>query len=165
GPEARAGPVAAQDVGGRRRRRRRGPGRRRAVRTARAGPRRAAPRARAARRRGAARRTRRAGRRRGRVALQAGGGAQGLVVPDSGARWRARSPRLALFRSPPDRRTLPPVRRRVSIGVAVLGSTGSIGCSALQVLARHRDRFTTVALTAHSNAELLEQQAAEWRPA
>jgi len=53
----------------------------------------------------------------------------------------------------------------VSIGVAVLGSTGSIGCSALQVLARHRDRFTTVALTAHSNAELLEQQAAEWRPA
>jgi 1-deoxy-D-xylulose-5-phosphate reductoisomerase len=52
----------------------------------------------------------------------------------------------------------------VTIGVAVLGSTGSIGCSALQVLARHRDRFTTVALTAHSNAELLRQQAAVVHP-
>jgi len=50
-------------------------------------------------------------------------------------------------------------------GVAVLGSTGSIGCSTLQVLARQRDRFRVVALTAHSNAELLEQQAKEWRPA
>ncbi len=53
----------------------------------------------------------------------------------------------------------------MSVGVAVLGSTGSIGCSALQVLARQRDRFRVVALTAHSNAELLERQAAEWRPA
>ena len=50
-------------------------------------------------------------------------------------------------------------------GVAVLGSTGSIGCSTLQVLARQRDRFRVVALTAHSNADLLEQQAKEWRPA
>jgi len=49
-------------------------------------------------------------------------------------------------------------------GVAVLGSTGSIGCSTLQVLARQRDRFRVVALTAHSNADLLEQQAKEWRP-
>jgi len=53
----------------------------------------------------------------------------------------------------------------MSVGVAVLGSTGSIGCSALQVLARQRARFRVVALTAHSNAELLERQAAEWRPA
>jgi len=52
----------------------------------------------------------------------------------------------------------------VTVGVAVLGSTGSIGCSALQVLARHRDRFTPVALTAHSNAELLRQQAAAFHP-
>lgn len=50
-------------------------------------------------------------------------------------------------------------------GVAVLGSTGSIGCSALQVLARQRERFRVVALTAHSNAELLRAQAAEWQPA
>jgi 1-deoxy-D-xylulose-5-phosphate reductoisomerase len=53
----------------------------------------------------------------------------------------------------------------MTIGVAVLGSTGSIGCSALQVLARQRERFRVVALTAHSNADLLAQQAAEWRPA
>ncbi|MGH9261227.1 MAG: 1-deoxy-D-xylulose-5-phosphate reductoisomerase, partial [Acidimicrobiales bacterium] len=48
--------------------------------------------------------------------------------------------------------------------MAVLGSTGSIGCSTLQVVARQRDRFRIVALTAHSNKELLERQAAEWRP-
>ncbi len=53
----------------------------------------------------------------------------------------------------------------MSIGVAILGSTGSIGCSTLQVLARQRERFRVVALTAHSNAELLERQAAEWKPA
>ncbi len=46
----------------------------------------------------------------------------------------------------------------------MLGSTGSIGRSTLQVVARQRDRFRIVALTAHSNAELLERQAAEWRP-
>lgn len=50
-------------------------------------------------------------------------------------------------------------------GVAVLGSTGSIGTSTLSVLRRHRDRFRLVALTAGSNAALLAQQVAEWRPA
>jgi len=50
-------------------------------------------------------------------------------------------------------------------GVAVLGSTGSIGRSTLQVLARQRERFRVVALTGHSNKELLAQQAAEWKPA
>ena len=53
----------------------------------------------------------------------------------------------------------------MSIGVAVLGSTGSIGRSTLQVLARQRERFRVVALTAHSNAELLAEQEKEWRPA
>src|SRR5213594_1949937 len=53
----------------------------------------------------------------------------------------------------------------MTIGVAILGSTGSIGCTALQVLARQRERFRVAALTAHSNAELLAQQAAEWKPA
>lgn len=43
-------------------------------------------------------------------------------------------------------------------GVAVLGSTGSIGTTALRVLARHADRFRVVALTAHGNAELLATQ-------
>jgi len=52
----------------------------------------------------------------------------------------------------------------MSVGVAILGSTGSIGCSALQVLARQRERFHVAALTAYSNAELLQRQAAEWQP-
>ena len=53
----------------------------------------------------------------------------------------------------------------MSVGVAILGSTGSIGRTALQVLARQRERFRVAALTAYSNASLLERQAAEWRPA
>jgi 1-deoxy-D-xylulose-5-phosphate reductoisomerase len=43
-------------------------------------------------------------------------------------------------------------------GVAVLGSTGSIGTTALRVLRRHEDRFRVVALTANSNGELLRDQ-------
>ncbi len=43
--------------------------------------------------------------------------------------------------------------------VAVLGSTGSIGRSALDVLSRHTGEFTVVGLSAGSNAGLLKQQA------
>jgi 1-deoxy-D-xylulose-5-phosphate reductoisomerase len=53
----------------------------------------------------------------------------------------------------------------MSVGVAILGSTGSIGRSTLQVLARQRERFRVVALTAHSNRDLLAEQEREWRPA
>src|SRR6266540_3516251 len=53
----------------------------------------------------------------------------------------------------------------MTVGVAILGSTGSIGCSTLQVLARQRERFKVVALTGHSNQDLLARQAAEWKPA
>ncbi|HEV8597884.1 MAG TPA: 1-deoxy-D-xylulose-5-phosphate reductoisomerase [Gemmatimonadales bacterium] len=49
-------------------------------------------------------------------------------------------------------------------GVVVLGSTGSIGTSTLNVLRRHPDRFRLVALTAGSNATLLAEQIAEWQP-
>ena len=49
-------------------------------------------------------------------------------------------------------------------GVAVLGSTGSIGTTALRVLQRHRDRFTVAALTAHSNAALLAEQVEVFTP-
>ena len=52
----------------------------------------------------------------------------------------------------------------MSIGVAVLGSTGSIGKSTLQVLARQRERFRVVALTAHSNKDLLAEQSRQWQP-
>lgn len=44
-------------------------------------------------------------------------------------------------------------------GVAVLGSTGSIGTAALRVIGRHPERFRVAALTAHANAELLAEQA------
>ena len=50
-------------------------------------------------------------------------------------------------------------------GVAILGSTGSIGTTALRVLARQRERFRISALTAHSNAALLEEQVAQFHPA
>jgi len=46
-------------------------------------------------------------------------------------------------------------------GIAVLGSTGSIGTAALRVVARHPDRFRIVALTAFGNAELLRAQQRE----
>ncbi len=48
--------------------------------------------------------------------------------------------------------------------VAVLGSTGSIGTAALRVLARHANRYRVTALTANSNADLLEAQAASLLP-
>ena len=50
------------------------------------------------------------------------------------------------------------------LGIAILGSTGSIGTTALRVLARQRDRFRVAALTAFSNAALLEEQAAMFTP-
>ncbi len=50
-------------------------------------------------------------------------------------------------------------------GVAVLGATGSIGRTALAVLARHRDRFRIVALTARRDIDRLEAQAAACEPA
>lgn len=50
-------------------------------------------------------------------------------------------------------------------GVAILGATGSIGRSALAVLAQHPDRFRAVALTAHRNGDALAALAERWRPA
>ena len=49
-------------------------------------------------------------------------------------------------------------------GVALLGSTGSIGRSALAVLARHRDRFPVVALAARRNRDVLADQVARFDP-
>ena len=51
------------------------------------------------------------------------------------------------------------------IGVTVLGSTGSIGESTLDVLARHPERFRLIAIAANSNAAKLAQQILTWRPA
>ena len=49
-------------------------------------------------------------------------------------------------------------------GVALLGSTGSIGTTALRVLDRQRERFHVAALTAFANATLLDEQAARFAP-
>ena len=48
--------------------------------------------------------------------------------------------------------------------VAILGSTGSIGRQALDVIARHPERFEVVGLAAGRNAELLAEQVARFRP-
>jgi 1-deoxy-D-xylulose-5-phosphate reductoisomerase len=57
-----------------------------------------------------------------------------------------------------------PSTARVTRGIAILGSTGSIGKSALAVLSRQRERFHVVALTALENATALARQRAEWGP-
>ncbi len=49
-------------------------------------------------------------------------------------------------------------------GVTILGSTGSIGVSTLDVLARHPDRFRVVALTANTQVERLLEQCRQHRP-
>lgn len=43
-------------------------------------------------------------------------------------------------------------------GIAILGSTGSIGTTALRVVSRHREQFQITALTANTNAALLAEQ-------
>ena len=48
--------------------------------------------------------------------------------------------------------------------MAVLGSTGSIGTQALELVRLHPDRFRVSALTAHRNKELLFRQVREFRP-
>ncbi|NIP83066.1 MAG: 1-deoxy-D-xylulose-5-phosphate reductoisomerase [Gemmatimonadetes bacterium] len=50
-------------------------------------------------------------------------------------------------------------------GVAILGSTGSIGRSTLSVLDRHRDRFRVVALAARRDVDTLGRQAERHRDA
>ncbi len=49
--------------------------------------------------------------------------------------------------------------------LAVLGSTGSIGVSTLEIVAEHPDRFQIVTLTAGRNLALLEEQIARFSPA
>jgi 1-deoxy-D-xylulose-5-phosphate reductoisomerase len=49
------------------------------------------------------------------------------------------------------------------IGVAILGSTGTVGEHTLDVIARHPDRFRVIALGAHRNASKLAEQALRFR--
>jgi len=48
--------------------------------------------------------------------------------------------------------------------IAILGSTGSIGTQALEVIDAHRDQFTVEVLTANRNVELLAEQALKFLP-
>src|SRR5438309_4101280 len=48
--------------------------------------------------------------------------------------------------------------------VCILGSTGSVGVSTLDVLSRHPGRFQVFALTAHSRIDDLFAQCMQWRP-
>ena len=49
-------------------------------------------------------------------------------------------------------------------GIAVLGSTGSIGTQALDVIRGQRDALHVEVLSAHNNADLLVKQALEFKP-
>ena len=49
--------------------------------------------------------------------------------------------------------------------ICILGSTGSIGTQALDVIRQHSDRYEVYCLTANNSVEKLAQQAREFRPA
>ena len=48
--------------------------------------------------------------------------------------------------------------------ISILGSTGSIGTQALQLVALHPERFRVAAMTAHRNRELFFEQVRTFRP-
>jgi 1-deoxy-D-xylulose-5-phosphate reductoisomerase len=49
-------------------------------------------------------------------------------------------------------------------GLCILGATGSIGVSTLDVVARHPDQYRVVALTANTNIDVLYEQCLQHRP-
>lgn len=51
------------------------------------------------------------------------------------------------------------------IRLTILGATGSIGVSTLDVVARHPDRFTVTALSGHTRIDVLAEQCRCFRPA
>ena len=48
--------------------------------------------------------------------------------------------------------------------ITILGSTGSIGVNTLDVIRRHPQRYSVIALCAHSQIDLLYEQCIEFRP-
>jgi 1-deoxy-D-xylulose-5-phosphate reductoisomerase len=58
--------------------------------------------------------------------------------------------------------SIPVTARRQRL--CILGSTGSVGTSTLDVLSRHPDRFEVFALTAHSRVDELLAQCLAWKP-
>ncbi len=55
-------------------------------------------------------------------------------------------------------------RQNQKKGIAILGSTGSIGTQALEVVAANEDKFEIIVLSAQNNAELLIEQAIKFKP-
>ncbi len=55
-------------------------------------------------------------------------------------------------------------KEKVKKRIAILGSTGSIGTQALDVIRQHPDLFSAEVLTAHDNADLLIRQSIEFQP-
>lgn len=48
--------------------------------------------------------------------------------------------------------------------IVILGSTGSVGTQALDIIRQHREKFKVVGLTAHGNMEKLREQISEFKP-
>jgi 1-deoxy-D-xylulose-5-phosphate reductoisomerase len=48
--------------------------------------------------------------------------------------------------------------------IAILGSTGSVGTQALDIIRQHPEKFKVVGLSAHQNIEKLQEQIAEFKP-
>jgi 1-deoxy-D-xylulose-5-phosphate reductoisomerase len=48
--------------------------------------------------------------------------------------------------------------------ISILGSTGSVGTSAVKLISNNKDKFKVIALTANSNVEILAEQAAQLKP-
>ncbi|WP_045218130.1 1-deoxy-D-xylulose-5-phosphate reductoisomerase [Desulfonatronum thioautotrophicum] len=59
---------------------------------------------------------------------------------------------------------LPLTEPSVPRGLVILGSTGSIGRSALAVISEHPERFLVLGLAGGRNIHLLAEQASTWRP-
>jgi 1-deoxy-D-xylulose-5-phosphate reductoisomerase len=57
-----------------------------------------------------------------------------------------------------------PMPCATTLGVAVLGATGSIGASTLDLVARHSDRYAVVALSAHRSVDALIELCRRHRP-
>jgi 1-deoxy-D-xylulose-5-phosphate reductoisomerase len=57
-----------------------------------------------------------------------------------------------------------PERKKHTLGLTVLGATGSIGASTLDVVARHPDRYSIFALTAHRSVDVLRQLCVRHQP-
>lgn len=49
-------------------------------------------------------------------------------------------------------------------GISILGSTGSIGLSTLDVLSKHADKYELIAITANTYVDRFVQQCIQWRP-